>query len=197
MIKIDRLEKRTDELARELDHRAKLMRALEPDPPEYEYTGEEPIDGGANAHCSCGHEIRWIFTVIRKRDGKIMPIGSTCINHFAAINPITFQRLNQAYDILLKKLSEAEKSAKAAAAQVKVEAAKIKFLAAYDRASTLYDNYRSRGEHAPYELWMLMASRKYSISPDGVPEYTRACDYIKWYDQQADCLLHAITQPET
>jgi hypothetical protein len=74
-------EIRTEERRLEnLHHVQRLATAMAPDPKEWEYRGEMIDSGnGANAHCACGHPIRYVFPIYNRRTGKSVPIGCVCI----------------------------------------------------------------------------------------------------------------------
>jgi hypothetical protein len=60
-------------------HLARLAAAMAPDLGAWEYQGEVSDGKGANAKCTCGHPIRWIYLIRHKDTAKALPIGSTCI----------------------------------------------------------------------------------------------------------------------
>lgn len=70
---------KTGRAAANAAHLRKLAAAMAPDPSAWTYEGEVSDGKGSNAKCTCGHPIRWIFTIRRKSDGAALPIGSTCI----------------------------------------------------------------------------------------------------------------------
>lgn len=75
-----RRQAEADEHLRQLDHLAKFADAMRPDPREWEF--QEPvIDTGQRdgAKCVCGHPIRYVYQVVRARDGKKIGVGSVCI----------------------------------------------------------------------------------------------------------------------
>lgn len=61
----------------DLTHLKKLAEAMEPDPREWVYEGE--CYEAPGSHCTCGCKIIYVFMILRRRDGKKLPIGSVCI----------------------------------------------------------------------------------------------------------------------
>lgn len=62
-----------------LYHLKRLSDLMSPDPREWEYRGDVADAGAPVAKCSCGHPIRYVFTIWHKTDGRGLPIGSVCI----------------------------------------------------------------------------------------------------------------------
>lgn len=95
-----------------VEHLLRLARAME-DPSEWEYN-EEMVDSGPNstAKCVCGHDIRYIFYIYRERDGKKLPIGSSCIKNSIPYlietgNKDLAEKLSDAYDEFKRQINEA------------------------------------------------------------------------------------------
>lgn len=75
-----RRQAEADAHLQQLDHVAKFADAMRPDPREWEF--QEPVvDTGQRdgAKCVCGHPIRYVYQVVRPRDGKKIGVGSVCI----------------------------------------------------------------------------------------------------------------------
>jgi hypothetical protein len=188
---IDRLESEVLEQQDRATHALALLTALAPDPSKWEYRGE-CFDGGEQSKCACGHPIRWEFPIYRENEVKV--VGSTCVNHFAALNPTTGALMLSKLAELEDRLAAAKKAAKAAARQVEVDAARVRFEATLTAARVKFDSYRARGVKAPWELWRAVAS--YRRVPSKAPEYSRACDYIRWYKQETARLERAMENHE-
>ena len=154
-------------------------------PEEWEFRGVITEAGPpAFAHCACGHPIRDCFH-INHPDGRTAIIGSTCIEYFQEAGRI-YGELSQALKTLEVRLNEAKKAAKRAADEVKVSEARSAYEAQYDLLLSRFRSYREHGQMAPRNLWVAMAS--YYRVPRTAPEYSRPCDYLKWYAKQAKAL---------
>lgn len=79
---LSEVEEVEDRLAN-LAHVQRLAEAMAPDPKEWEYRGDCSDAGAPVARCTCGHPIRYVFTIHRKLSRKklpnSLPIGSVCI----------------------------------------------------------------------------------------------------------------------
>ena len=62
-----------------LRHIEKIASAMAPEPRDWSYEGEIADAGQQGAYCTCGHPIRYVFTIRNKKSGRALPIGSTCI----------------------------------------------------------------------------------------------------------------------
>ncbi len=69
------------EIDPDLSHAARIAEVMRPDDPaDFTFEGEVTDHGPrSTAKCSCGHPIRYEYTVRHKRSGRQIPIGSTCI----------------------------------------------------------------------------------------------------------------------
>lgn len=180
MTAIDKIQNEALEQEGRATHALALINALAPDPSKWEYRGECVDGGGENCECACGHPIRWCFPIYFESQVKI--VGSTCVNHFAAINPETGNLMLEKLAELEAKLASAKKEALAAQKQAEVEAIKARYEAAYDGMKARMQSYESSYTRAPYELWQLARSSKWGL-PRKAPNYKRACDFIRWYSQ--------------
>lgn len=181
MTTIERTEQETVEQEVRTAHALALIVALAPDPSAWEYRGQCNDTGpNSNAKCACGHPIRYEFPIYRGVESRV--VGSTCVEHFAALNPETGALMLAKLEELQSKLAEQKKAAKAAIQQAEVDTLKSQFEAAYSAVKARFDGYRERGVYAPYELWSRICGR--GRVPSHAPEYQRACDYIRWYKQQ-------------
>jgi hypothetical protein len=156
-------------------------------PEEWEYTGIVTEAGPPTfAHCACGHPIRDCFH-IKHPDGRQAIIGSTCIGYFQDAGRI-YGQLSEALANLEARMNEAKKAAKRSADEIKVTEARTAYESRYDTLLTRFRAYRERGQMAPRDLWIAMASH-YRVHRQA-PEYQRACDYLKWYAKQTKALVN-------
>lgn len=75
VVKIDEMVSTELKLA----HLQKLANTMAPDCKEWAFNGDVEEDTNMRSRCICGHPIKWIFWLQRTRDGRRLPIGSTCI----------------------------------------------------------------------------------------------------------------------
>ena len=196
---IDRLEGELVKAEDQAIHFQRLIRALAPDPREWEFTGEV-VDAGPGATaglnpptCACGHPIRYIFIICRQRDGSQTQVGSTCIGHFSAVAPELGQELEAAAEKLCQELAEKEKKAREAERQVVVDAARQEFEELRMQVVAAYEDATRYERRAPRPLWEVVVSNKWRV-PSRSPGYTRAFDYLRWYKQQSERLRAAMQE---
>ena len=188
-----------DNLARQSENLADRAAYLQPlvdriqDGMLWEYRGEILEDASGKAACVCGHPIRYIFPIYRKDASDQCGLGSTCIGHFESINPEMYAALTAADTALKARIADAQKRAREAARQQKVEVARAEFRALYDRAHSQYAAYAEHGRRAPRPLWEVCASRNWYV-PENAPDYTRAADLIRWYQKQTAILNAHLSQ---
>ena len=188
---LDKTLKRLGEKESTVDYVGRLVKTLG-DPSEWKYTGK-CVDAGRGAafapdgpKCACGHPIRYQFFIYRERDGKVPDeekVGSTCIGHFAAMNPVLYQELLKAISELEQEKKAKERAAREAERQVKVDAAREGYRRVYDYLYKKFEVYDD-GEFLPRPLFL--AFKSYSDSyrlphPDDPPTYQRAHAYVNWY----------------
>jgi hypothetical protein len=192
MLKIDTLERSESEQYSELAHRQALLNALAPDPAAWEYRGEV-VDGGTDgkAYCACGHPIRWIFPVYR--GSEMRPIGSTCINHYATVSAEQAGRMQSRLDETQAAIRDAAKQARAAAMDIKAQAAGEAYRAAYDSIVAIHRSFRDSGRRSPREIWAAVESYHYGLpNPSRPPRYQRKSALVAWYEKHiaaADAIL--------
>ena len=119
--------KDSEEAQESIAHAQAIADKLAPDCREWEWTGET-IDAGKGAtqgfnppRCACGHPIRYLFPLVRERDGATVNIGSTCIKSTvptllasgAEGLAIRLQNALAAHKEALKEQARREKAAKA------------------------------------------------------------------------------------
>ena len=93
MAKISALQTRLDGIEERTDYTEKLIKNLG-DPSQYEYTGIVNDSGKeCTARCACTHPIRYEYIIEHKITKKKASVGSTCINHFAEVNPKLYAAL--------------------------------------------------------------------------------------------------------
>lgn len=114
-----------------LQHVARLAAALAPDPTEWAYSGEVydagPAVNGRLVKCACGHSIRWVFVLVRARDGAKVNVGSVCIE--STVPYLISQgagslagSLQSAHEAWAAEIREAERRARVAADSHRVQA---------------------------------------------------------------------------
>lgn len=160
--------------------RERLAAALAPSPGEWEFTGEVGEDDTGMAKCACGHSIKYLFNLERKRDGKKVIVGSSCIEHYGEAAPELVESIKKAVEELKAKLAEDKKKAKAAAAEIEVYKIEVEWEALYQKGHNLYMSYRNDDRKAPYALWFLFGS-SYGRVKRYPKEYKTARGYINWY----------------
>lgn len=158
------------------NHAMALLNALAPDPSKWEYRGE-CLEGDENSKCACGHPIRWLFPIYFGEQQKV--VGSTCVNHFAAINPETGALMLEALERLQTKLSDQRKAALKATADSENAALWAQYSQLRDTAIERHNSNRGRYIRSPWELWFFVAGRS-QYRRLKTPEYVRACDLKKW-----------------
>lgn len=174
------IEKTTAELSNQesrTNHALALLAALAPDPSLWEYRGE-CFEGDAGSHCACGHPIRWLFPIYYGNQTKV--VGSTCVNHFAAINPATGALMLAKLEELQTKLSDQRKAAVKATADAENQKLWAQYVEVRDKARAMHQSNRSRYIRSPYELWFFTSSSREQFNRNSPPEYTRPCDLKKW-----------------
>lgn len=174
------------------NHALALLAALAPDPSKWEYRGE-CFEGDENSHCACGHPIRWLFPIYFENQTKI--VGSTCVNHFAAINPATGQLMIDKLAELQTKLSDQKKAAARAAADAENAALWTEYCNWRDAAISAHRTNRQRYVRSPYQLWHFAESYREQYRVTKQPEYTRPCDLKKWL-VKAIARAKSAMQPE-
>lgn len=74
------VEKSTVDTIVNLEHAARIAAKMSPDPKEWSYDGLYfEADDRVPAYCACGHPIKSVFVIERKRDGNQLNIGCVCI----------------------------------------------------------------------------------------------------------------------
>lgn len=93
-----------------LAHHSNLLRAMDGDPAQWEYTGAMTERKDCGGTCACGHTgLRYEFFIRHKTSGKEIIVGSSCINAFDSVNPALVAAISDARD----------RAEKAAAARIK------------------------------------------------------------------------------
>lgn len=180
MIAIEQTENQIIEQESRASHVLALIEALAPDPSQWEYRGEcDDAGAGSEAKCACGHPIRFLFPIYHA-DGRVKIVGSTCVNHFASINPATGQLMLDKLDELNAKLAEQKKAAKRAADDAENARLWSEYCAARDAAVAAHNANRAEYRRSPYQLWYFAAANREEYRRQYPPEYTRACDLKRW-----------------
>ena len=181
------------ERVRNLQHVQRVADAMYPNPTEWEFTGQVVDGKGGNAHCSCGHPIRYIFVIERKRDGQALPIGSTCITStvpylqaHGAANLAT--ALEQALADHLKALAEMEKAQRAAEQDAVCQLACREWESVRDHAREIVLPMKQRGLWIPRGIWYLWYCGKVHVCPT----YSRVSSRIAWYRKATASIREAF-----
>lgn len=116
---------------------------------EWEDTGEVSEGDPNQSKCACGHAIKWEFHIEKKDKSDKCVVGSTCIEHFAGINPDLYQRLCESRENLKKRIAEEIKKAKELEADSKIQEAKAESDAAYAEFQSLCESQK-RTEYSYY-----------------------------------------------
>ena len=175
-----------------LEHLKRIADAMYPDPREWAYTGQV-IDAGAPCEkCACGHPIRYIFVIERKRDGKALPIGSTCITstvpHLLANGAVNLATaLRQALSDHEQALADIAKSERAAQQHADCEAARLEYEQVNQRALAIRRGFVERGAWIPHAIYGCRLCRV-------CPTYKLVSSRIKWYRQAAEAIRAAYRE---
>lgn len=160
-----------------MEYAQRLCNALG-DPSQWEYRGEMIDLEAPKGKCACGHEgIRFEFIIHRDKQTAI--IGSTCICHFALINPAAAENMAIDYQKIMKKLAEQKQAAKKAAQQAEVIVIGEEYNNLRAICEEKYRGFRDHGYRVPWELWNICASgrcylpKKYTWYTEN---YVRSCD---------------------
>jgi len=197
MTKVSALKSQIDKKANTLHHASALIAALK-NPSEWEYTGE-CLDAGVNSSesCACGHPIRYCF-VIKHPIYGINQVGSTCIEHFKAINPALYESLQNADQALRDQLAEARRQAKAVQNADKIKVAKAAYLEVWLEARAIQQMLKDRiipvRPYSPEGKLFIPFWRLQAEYPAESPEYARAHSYIKWYTEKAAALKMLVAR---
>lgn len=161
------------------------------DPSKFEYRGECIDLGGPVGKCTCDHPIRYVF-LIHGPDGRVAPVGSECINHFASYNPNLYERLTHAKDALFEKLAQEEKDRAEALRRAELDEVKPAFDAALARFRTFIADYKERTQSyfLPYDLYALQGKL------NRPPEYKRTQTYTKYYKDMAEHINQVLARHE-
>lgn len=194
-----------------LHHVEKLIEVLG-DPSEWEYR-DEWADGGrmSQEKCSCGQTIRYLFIIHHPIKGRAQ-VGSTCVNHFAVINPALYERMKAGVEAMEKTLAaekaEVKRKAKAAQDNATVESLKEQYVQQYDElycrkeAIALDATDRTKSNNRAWQFSMLgmlngvfhpQYEETYVLPPRFVPpKYKTPRGYINWYSKQLERLQRAF-----
>jgi hypothetical protein len=126
---------------------------------DWAYTGEVYDAKNTNAACTCGHPIRWVFTIQNTKTSDILPIGSVCIGSsvpylISAGNEHLAEALQAALAKLRADLAEAERRERDARNDV-VVAELFEYVKALNtwRRDTADNEYRARRRFVPEHLY--------------------------------------------
>lgn len=183
MASINEMEKKAVKISADNAYRKRLAQALHPDPSEWKFTGiVTEAQGLITSKCACGHSIKFEFHIERKRDGLKAIVGSTCINHYADINPELVEAIDGAYKKLQAEIRKAKKKSKKAKQQKEVDNLKAIYEYIYKRGYSIYLAYRDRDQKAPRALWEAYGSHYYHLPyPASDPKYKTARGYKNYY----------------
>lgn len=187
MAQIEKMEREIERVGGELSYRKALIDSLI-DPSTYEYTGTCVDTGVMGSYCACGHPIRFEFHIVSEKLGKSAIVGSTCIEHFAGVNPALFETLTKAWETKKAELLAAQKASAEALKQAEVQKLKAEFEGMVAEIRAKYTALRSRGVWADYQIfwWAQRTPRP--------AQYKRTSGYIRWYEKQI-ASLKAMLHP--
>lgn len=178
----------TDTLHTELEHTelqrahvSALLSALG-NPSEWEYTGTVVDAGQSEAKCACGHPIRYCFEIRHATRGQTH-VGSTCIDHLAAITPQLGAALTAAREKLEAEIKAAEAAAKRTAADAANAALWNDYATKRDEARRRHAANRAAGRRSPYDLWHFVESWREEWRRNTPPQYVRAADLRRWIER--------------
>jgi hypothetical protein len=153
------------------------------DPSKWHYTGK-CIDSGphSGAHCICGESIRYLFFITDDTQEQI--VGSVCIDHFMDINPSLYADLLAADKMLRQQLAEAERKAKYAAQEARVQSLRQEFDRRMKSLETWCNYYRNKnhGSWRPLPDWLYYGLRQIG----NCPAYQRPTSYLAWYAKKIE-----------
>ena len=185
--------KNLERLEAEIAYRESLVRALAPDPSEYEYGGLNYDSGPrSNEHCACGHPIRLVFMIERERDGKTAKIGSTCINHFGAISPGQVDRMVADYNAMVERIKEDERRAKELQKQGEVAGLEAEYARIHEIGRVRYQAYQNAGRRAPYELYWAYGCYSTRLPKTCNKTYKTTNGFIGWYKKHIEILRSVL-----
>lgn len=174
-VSVERRAARVEAALESLAHTKRLADGMAPDPKEWAYEGEVSDAGFAGATCTCGHPIRYVFTIRRARDGKTLPIGSVCIGSTVpALIECGAERLagqlSAALEAHRKVLEDGKRAVRDAAASVEVQAlmGELAALKAWAVAEKV------RGAYLPRPMWELAVGRTKRVRAATTPGRTAA-----------------------
>ena len=171
-----------------LGHKKALLDALG-NPSLYDFTGDVVDAGkGSISKCACGHPIRWEYIIEHRITNQRAKVGSTCIEHFQFVNPELYEKLTEAVKVTEEEIKEIKRKAKKAENQEKVQKAKKEYEQLATEVYNRYQDYRNRGEYAPYELWWAATHNCGNCKKT----YKTARRYINWYNRQAKTLQNFL-----
>ena len=185
MTVIERAEKTVERTEGSVHHVEALIAALG-NPSEWEYTGDVTDAGTYGvAKCACGHPIRFQFH-IEHPDGRKAIVGSTCVNHFATINPTLHAALVEALEGVKAKLAADKRAAREAKQDEEIARLKAECDAL---AAPIRERYRVARENSHNGYWVpediFYANRAARQEPK---QYKRKSDYLRWYREHLETL---------
>lgn len=162
-------------------------------PAEWSYTGT-CVDAGpaSEATCACGHPIRFCFIIAHSQRGQTQ-VGSTCINHIAAITPELGATLTAAREALETKLAEAKRKAARAAKDEENARLWVEYSAKREEAERRHKANRAAGQRSPYDLWYFVEGWHEKYFRRKQPEYTRPTDLRRWLAKAIERATSALT----
>lgn len=190
---LKQLETATDEKANNLAHVQALINALG-NPSEWIYTGVMNDCGAPVSKCACGHPIRYEFMIEHPTTGKKNVLGSTCIEHYAAYNPESADRMKKDYEKHMDELAAKKKEQKEKQQSEEVQKIKAEFDSLREQFNTYLNSKREPGRYGNAGTWLPYQYYGYKRHVDDsekkIPNYSRKSTMIKKYQE----LINFINQ---
>jgi hypothetical protein len=163
---------------------------------DWTYTGEVADSGPFGASCTCGHPIRWVFTIVNTKTSDILPIGSVCIGTSVPYlishgNETLAAQLQAAVEKLRKDLAEAERRERDARNDVIASA-----LLEYGKELNCWrrlrlDRYRAQRRFAPEHIY-----RQLKLNANSTPGRTASAAKKKIVNFLLAAVLEGRTDEE-
>lgn len=192
-MELNTLERTHADLEARSAHVLRLLAALAPDPRAWEYTGDV-IDTGApdGGKCACGHPVRYLFPLRRGEDTA--NVGSTCVEHFSAIDPDLHDRLSEALARNTAAIAEAKAAARKAAALAEVAQAREEWSAVASAIRAQIAAAKARDRWIPRNLWEIEHYLPGLLSGRKAERFTRPADQKRWYRDAVKTLNRELSR---
>lgn len=177
-----------------MNHRQRLLRALNNEPGKYVFTGVINDLGLPVGSCACGHTIRYEFIIQHIDTGVTNILGSTCITLFHDYNPNEADKMAEEWDKYKKDIKDKEKEEKERILSSELSKVAICYQNLHDMASIINSIYNILKKKAPYDIWRTTTPYYNRLASSCPIEYKTLKPYIKWYKESFDVLKKAINE---